>query len=53
MGIVVEFYLVEFYFCLLLFQGGELWTYIYEKTHLIPRSKAGGFNTKEAQFYSG
>ena len=27
--------------------------YIYEKTHLLPRSKAGGFNVKEAQFYSG
>jgi hypothetical protein len=34
-------------------QGGELWTYIYEKTSLLPRSKAGGFNVKEAQFYSG
>jgi len=34
-------------------QGGELWTYIYEKTSIIPRTKAGGLSVKDTQFYSG
>jgi len=34
-------------------QGGELWTYIYEKPKLIGRNKQlGGFHTKPAQFYA-
>lgn len=43
----------ELFILMEIVQGGELWTYIYEKTSLLPRSKAGGFNVKEAQFYSG
>mmetsp|Transcript_9580 Transcript_9580/g.11597 ORF Transcript_9580/g.11597 Transcript_9580/m.11597 type:complete len:772 (+) Transcript_9580:51-2366(+) len=43
----------ELFILMEIVQGGELWTYIYEKTHLLPRSKAGGFNVKEAQFYAG
>jgi len=33
-------------------QGGELWSYIYEKTDLIPRSPLGGFVEPVAQFYA-
>lgn len=43
----------ELFILMEIVQGGELWTYIYEKTHLLPRSKAGGFEVKNAQFYSG
>ena len=31
--------------------GGELWTYIYEHTHLMPRTKVGGFTVATSQFY--
>eukprot|EP00614_Pseudopedinella_elastica_P011081 CAMPEP_0172595798 /NCGR_PEP_ID=MMETSP1068-20121228/15442_1 /TAXON_ID=35684 /ORGANISM="Pseudopedinella elastica, Strain CCMP716" /LENGTH=644 /DNA_ID=CAMNT_0013394505 /DNA_START=15 /DNA_END=1946 /DNA_ORIENTATION=+ len=43
----------ELFILMEIVQGGELWTYIYEKTHLVPRSKAGGFEVKAAQFYGG
>lgn len=43
----------ELFILMEIVQGGELWTYIYEKTSLLPRTKAGGFNVKDAQFYSG
>ena len=34
-------------------QGGELWTYIYEKTDVIQRSRFGGFDADVARFYAG
>ena len=34
-------------------QGGELWTYIYEKVNLIRRTALGGFVEGAAMFYSG
>ena len=35
-------------------QGGELWTYIYEKQHLVPRDRRlGGFEESAAMFYAG
>lgn len=43
----------ELFILMEIVQGGELWTYIYEKTSLMPRTKAGGLNVKDAQFYSG
>ena len=35
-------------------QGGELWSYIYDKKklHLIPRSELGGFELDIARFYA-
>jgi serine/threonine protein kinase len=36
-----------------LLQGGELWTYIYEKTSLIPRTSIKGFVPSAALFYAG
>lgn len=32
--------------------GGELWSYIYEKTDVIPRNEFGGFNLPTVKFYS-
>ena len=34
-------------------QGGELWSYIYDKKHLLPRTKAGGFTAPHAKFFAG
>merc|ERR1712072_1420875 len=35
-------------------QGGELWTYIYEKSHLLPKNpQIGGFDTATSYFYGG
>mmetsp|Transcript_34552 Transcript_34552/g.91733 ORF Transcript_34552/g.91733 Transcript_34552/m.91733 type:complete len:538 (+) Transcript_34552:963-2576(+) len=34
-------------------QGGELWTYIYEKVNLIRRTALGGFVESAAMFYAG
>jgi cGMP-dependent protein kinase len=33
-------------------QGGELWTYIYEKTDTVKRNKLGGFEMSAVKFYS-
>ena len=33
-------------------QGGELWSYIYEKTTLLPRNPSGGFEMPTAKFYA-
>ena len=33
-------------------QGGELWSYIYEKTHTVKRSPGGGFEMSAVKFYS-
>jgi serine/threonine protein kinase len=33
-------------------QGGELWSYIYEKTDTVPRNAAGGFEMSAVKFYS-
>jgi len=33
-------------------QGGELWSYIYEKTDTVPRSTAGGFEMSAVKFYA-
>lgn len=33
-------------------QGGELWTYIYDKTNILPRSSLGGFTADVAAFYA-
>lgn len=33
-------------------QGGELWSYIYEKTDTVPRSTAGGFEMTAVKFYA-
>lgn len=33
-------------------QGGELWSYIYEKTDTVPRCQAGGFEMPAAKFYA-
>eukprot|EP01038_Epipyxis_sp_PR26KG_P007986 gene7986-10829_t len=33
-------------------QGGELWSYIYEKTDTVTRSAAGGFEMSAVKFYS-
>jgi hypothetical protein len=33
-------------------QGGELWSYIYEKMDLIPRNSFGGFELSAAKFYA-
>lgn len=34
-------------------QGGELWSYIYEKTDTVPRSSPGGFEMSAVKFYAG
>merc|ERR1719450_1339107 len=34
-------------------QGGELWSYIYEKENAIKRNSAGGFVLPAAKFYAG
>jgi CRP-like cAMP-binding protein len=33
-------------------QGGELWTYIYEKTNMVKRNAAGGFEMSAVKFYA-
>ena len=33
-------------------QGGELWSYIYEKTTLLPRNPLGGFEMGTVKFYA-
>eukprot|EP00606_Chrysophyceae_sp_TOSAG23-5_P001104 GSChrysophyteH2.ASY1.ANO1.1091.1 assembled CDS len=33
-------------------QGGELWTYIYEKMDTVKRNKMGGFEMSAVKFYS-
>eukprot|EP00981_Chlorochromonas_danica_P005254 scaffold1052_cov225-Ochromonas_danica.AAC.1 len=33
-------------------QGGELWSYIYEKTNTVARCAAGGFEMSAVKFYS-
>ena len=33
-------------------QGGELWTYVYEKTDTVKRNKMGGFEMSAVKFYS-
>jgi cGMP-dependent protein kinase len=33
-------------------QGGELWSYIYEKTNTVQRNPAGGFEISAAKFYA-
>lgn len=33
-------------------QGGELWSYIYEKTDTVKRTSAGGFEMSAVKFYS-
>lgn len=33
-------------------QGGELWSYIYEKQDTVARSAGGGFDMKAVKFYS-
>lgn len=33
-------------------QGGELWSYIYEKTNTVTRCQAGGFEMPAVKFYS-
>ena len=33
-------------------QGGELWSYIYEKTTLLPRNALGGFEMNTVKFYA-
>jgi len=43
----------ELFILMELIQGGELWTYMYEKTDLIPRGPMGGFTEPTAHFYSG
>jgi len=41
----------ELFILMEIIQGGELWTYIYEKTDVIPRSSLGGFVEPVSQFY--
>lgn len=33
-------------------QGGELWSYIYEKTDTVPRSTTGGFEMTAVKFFA-
>ena len=33
-------------------QGGEMWSYIYEKTDMIARNSFGGFDINVVKFYS-
>lgn len=33
-------------------QGGELWSYIYEKFEMFPRTNLGGFEVNTARFYA-
>lgn len=33
-------------------QGGELWSYIYEKTNTVKRCQAGGFEMSAVKFYA-
>lgn len=33
-------------------QGGELWTYIYEKSNTVKRNTAGGFEMSAVKFYA-
>jgi len=42
----------ELYIILEIVQGGELWTYIYEKKSLLPRTRCGGFTNETSQFYA-
>jgi len=42
----------ELFILMEIIQGGELWTYIYEKTDVIPRGPMGGFVEPVAQFYA-
>jgi cGMP-dependent protein kinase len=34
-------------------QGGELWSYIYEKMDTVTRNQAGGFEMSAVKFYAG
>merc|ERR1711868_228515 len=43
----------QLYMLMELVQGGELWTYIYEKFDAIDRTKFSGFRKQDAQFYAG
>jgi len=36
-----------------LIQGGELWSYIYDRVNLIPHTSVGGFSLSTARFYAG
>jgi cGMP-dependent protein kinase len=42
----------ELFILMEMVQGGELWSYIYEKTDVIARSALGGFAEPVAQFYA-
>lgn len=42
----------ELFILMEIIQGGELWSYIYEKTDVIARSPLGGFVEPVAQFYA-
>lgn len=35
-----------------LVQGGELWSLLYEKNHLLPQGPHGSFDTQTARFYA-
>jgi len=41
------------YILMELLQGGELWTYIYDKMTLLPRTNANGFSDDISRFYGG
>ena len=43
----------EIFMLMEMVQGGELWTYIYEKTNLIRRGSTGGFSEGASMFYAG
>jgi serine/threonine protein kinase/CRP-like cAMP-binding protein len=43
----------QIYMLMELVQGGELWSYVYDKFDLIPRTKIGGFTKQHTQFYAG
>ncbi|OQR94754.1 cGMP-dependent protein kinase [Achlya hypogyna] len=42
----------QLYMLLELVQGGELWSLLYEKAHLLPKGDAGGFDAATARFYA-
>jgi CRP-like cAMP-binding protein/tRNA A-37 threonylcarbamoyl transferase component Bud32 len=43
----------EIFMLMEMVQGGELWTYIYEKVDLLPRTRIGGFTNSASMFYAG
>ena len=43
----------EIFMLMEMVQGGELWTYIYEKTDLLKRTSIGGFTQNATMFYAG